>query len=52
MLLLSQELAGFRRLANLSRDYADSARARPDIELPRLRQFAAEIQALIDAEYH
>lgn len=48
---LSQELAGFRRLANLSRDYADGARARPDIELPRLRQFAAEIQALIDAEY-
>lgn len=49
--LLSQELAQFRRLANLNRDYADGARPRPDIELPRLRQFAAEIQALIDEEY-
>jgi hypothetical protein len=49
--LLSEDVAGFRRLAKLSRDYADGARPRPDIELPRLRQFAVEIQALIDAEY-
>jgi hypothetical protein len=49
--LLSNDLASFRRLANLNRDFADGARARPDIELPRLRQFAAEIQALIDEEY-
>ncbi|KPK52330.1 MAG: hypothetical protein AMS22_09390 [Thiotrichales bacterium SG8_50] len=50
--LLSQDLAEFRRLANLNREFAGSAEARPDIELPRLRQFAAEIQALIDEEYH
>lgn len=49
--LLSQDLAGFRRLANLSREYSESAWPRPEIELPRLRQFAAEIQALIKEEY-
>lgn len=49
--LLSKDLARFRRLANMNSDYADRARARPDIELPRLRQFAAEIQTLIDEEY-
>ena len=49
--LLSQDLSEFRRLANINRRYADDASARPDIELPRLRQFAAEIQALIDEEY-
>jgi hypothetical protein len=49
--LLSKELDRFRRLANLSSDYADRARARPDLELPRLRQFAAEIQTLIDGGY-
>ena len=51
MPLLSEDLADFRRLANLNREFAQSAYARPDIELPRLREFAAEIQALIDAEY-
>jgi hypothetical protein len=35
----------------LNREFAVSAEARPEIELPRLRQFAAEIQALIDEEY-
>lgn len=50
--LLSQDLAAFRHLANLNVDFADSAEARPEIELPRLRKLAAEIQALIDAEYH
>ena len=49
--LLSQDLAEFRRLGNLNREFAQSAAARPDIELPRLRQFAADIQALIDEEY-
>lgn len=49
--LLSDDLARFRRLANLNLDFAARARARPDIELPRLRQFAVEIQALIDEEY-
>ena len=49
--LLSHDLARFRRLANLNLDYADRVRPRPDIELPRLRQFAMEIQALIDKEY-
>lgn len=49
--LLSQDVAEFRRLANMNREYADAARSRPDIELPRLRQFAAEIQALIEEEY-
>ena len=49
--LLSEDLADFRRLANLNREFAQSAYARPDIELPRLREFAAEIQALIDEEY-
>jgi hypothetical protein len=50
--LLSQDLAEFRRLANLNREFAESAAARPDIELPRLRQIAAEVQAFIDDEYH
>jgi hypothetical protein len=50
--LLSQNLADFRRFANMNREFADSSRARPDIELPRLRQFSTEIQALIDEEYH
>jgi len=49
--LLSQDMAEFRRLANLNREFAHSAEARPDIELPRLRGMAAEIQALIDEEY-
>ncbi len=49
--VLSQSLTDFRRLANMSLEFAQSARARPDIELPHLRGFAAEIQALIDAEY-
>jgi len=49
--LLSQDLTEFRRLANMYREFADSAAARPDTELPRLRQFAAEIQALINEEY-
>ena len=49
--LLSQDLVEFRHLANLHRRFAMSAEARPNIELPRLRQFAAEIQALIDEEY-
>jgi hypothetical protein len=49
--LLSQDLAAFRHLANIARASGDNARARPDIELPRLRQFAADIQALIDEEY-
>lgn len=49
--LLSQDLAAFRHLANLCVDIADSARARPEIELPRLRKLAAEIQGLVDEEY-
>lgn len=49
--LLSQDLADYRRLANMYREFAGSALARPDIELPRLRRFAAEIQAMIDEEY-
>jgi len=49
--LLSNDPAEFRRLANMNVEYAKSTAARPDIELPRLRQFAAEIQALIDEEY-
>ena len=49
--LLSSDLAAFRRLANMSIEYADNTAARPDIELPRLRQFAEEIQAMIDDEY-
>lgn len=49
--LLSQELAKFRRLANMNREFAVSAEARPDIELPRLRQIASEIQSLIEEEY-
>lgn len=40
-----------RRLANMYLEFAESANARPDIELPRLRNFAEEIQALIDKEY-
>jgi len=50
--LLSQNLADFRRFANMNREFADSSRARPDIELPRLRQFSTEIQVLINEEYH
>jgi len=49
--LLSGDLAEFRTLANIHRNFAQSAHARLDIELPRLRQFAAEIQALINEEY-
>jgi hypothetical protein len=49
--LLSQDLTAFRRLANVNREFADSTKARPDIELPRLREFAREIRALIDEEY-
>jgi hypothetical protein len=49
--LMSQELAEYRRLANMYLEFAESANARPDIELPRLRNFADEIQALIDKEY-
>jgi hypothetical protein len=50
--LLSLDAAAFRRLGNLNIEYADSTRPRPEIELPRLREFAAEIQTLIDQEYH
>ena len=49
--LLSQDMAKFRYLANINRDFADLVRSRIDNELPRLRQFAAEIQTLIDEEY-
>lgn len=49
--LLSQNLAEFRYLANINQDFADLVRPRADIELPRLRQFATEIQILIDEEY-
>lgn len=49
--LLSQDLARFRQLANLNMDYAEGIRPRTEIELPRLRQFAMEIQSLIDEEY-
>lgn len=49
--LLSSDLAAFRRLANMNVEFAENTAARTDIELPRLRQFAAEIQALIDDEY-
>ena len=49
--LLSQDLAQFRQLANLNRDYAEAIRPRTEIELPRLREFAKEIQSLIDEEY-
>lgn len=49
--LMSQELAEYRRLANMYLEFAESANARPDIELPRLRNFAEEIQELIDKEY-
>ena len=49
--LLSQDLAQFRRLANLNRDFPEAVRPRPEIELPRLREFAMEIQSLIDEEY-
>jgi hypothetical protein len=50
--LLSQDLAAFRRLANLNREYADSVKWRPGSELPRLRGFAEEIRTMIDEEYH
>lgn len=49
--LLSSDLGEFRRLANMNVEYANTTAARPDIELPRLRLFAAEIQAMIDDEY-
>lgn len=49
--LLSQDLVEFRHLANLYRDYAESVWPRTEIELPQLRQFAREIQTLIDQEY-
>jgi len=49
--LLSQDIAKFRQLANLNRDYSENVRARPDIELPRLREFAREIQSLINDDY-
>ena len=49
--LLSENLAEFRYLANINRDFAGLVRARINHELPRLRQLAAEIQTLIDEEY-
>jgi hypothetical protein len=49
--LLSQDLAAFRHLANLNLEYAEGTRPRPEVELPRLRGFASEIQALIEKEY-
>ena len=49
--LLSDDLAEIRRLANRSLSFANGTKPRPDIELPRLRQFGAEIQAMIEAEY-
>jgi len=49
--LLSSDLASFRRLANMNLQYAGNTDARPDIELPRLRELAARIQALIHEEY-
>jgi hypothetical protein len=49
--LLSQDLARFRQLGNLNRDYAETIQSRTDIELPRLREFAREIQSLIIKEY-
>ena len=49
--LLSQDLAGFQRLANLCVEYADDTGPRAEIELPRLRSLAAEIQQLIEEEY-
>ena len=48
---LSENPEDFRRLANLNIEYAEDTNARPNIELPRLRRFAAEIQELIDTEY-
>jgi len=35
----------------MNRDFAERTRPRPDSKLPRLRQFAAEIQSLIADEY-
>jgi len=49
--LLSENLAEFRYLANINRDFARLVRSRINHELPRLRQFSAEIQTLIDEEY-
>jgi len=49
--LLSQDVAKFRYLANINHDFSDLVRPRTNVELPRLRQFAAEIQTLIDEEY-
>lgn len=50
--VLSRDLARFRYLANINRDFVDLVRPRTTTELPRLRQIAFEIQALIDQEYH
>lgn len=50
-LLISQDLAKFRYLANINRDFVTAVRPRTQNELPRLRQFAEEIQTLIDEEY-
>lgn len=49
--LLSSDLAAFRHLANLCRDYAEGVWPRPTIELVRLRELATEIRVLIDEEY-
>jgi hypothetical protein len=49
--LMSEDLSLFQRLANINREFADNARARPRSELPRLREMAAEIQSLIEQEY-
>jgi len=45
---LSQDLAKFCHLANINWDFADLLDSRFNIELPRLRQFASEIQKLND----
>ena len=49
--LLSRDLAEFRHLANVNSEFADRTGARIDVELPRLRELAREIQALIGQEY-
>lgn len=49
--LLSRDPARFGYLANLSLDYSLITRPRFEIELPRLRMYAEEIQSLIDEEY-
>jgi len=48
---LSSNIVDYQQLANMNLEYAGSAEARPEIELPRLRTLAAEILALIDEEY-